>query len=213
MLITRNMVRVACDDAGWLWAQGDEVLYEMCRRDPCHSDVQPVVAKMWLIGRSYAAAIERKRPKDGSTAEDFYSRIARRLIDSDLDDQISGLNRMTKLEPDSVDGLLDVHAAVIGLLKPDTGDAKRSFASKYLHFHCPTVVPIYDSLAEAAIYAALGRERVRTRVSSPDHDGAYRTFVARVLHLRSELEDEYGISLSPRQMDRLLLSFTPPSAP
>ena len=42
------------------WAFGNEVLYRMCRESPLHEDPDVVVGKVWLIGRSYAAAIERR---------------------------------------------------------------------------------------------------------------------------------------------------------
>jgi hypothetical protein len=45
------------------WDFGNEILYSMCRQNPFHDKPEIVTAKVWLIGRSYAAAIERGRKK------------------------------------------------------------------------------------------------------------------------------------------------------
>ena len=45
------------------WNVGNKVLYDLCRERPLHTDTQAVLAKIWLIGRAYAAAIERRKNK------------------------------------------------------------------------------------------------------------------------------------------------------
>ncbi|MBS4023649.1 MAG: hypothetical protein KGZ79_14730 [Dethiobacter sp.] len=42
-----------------LWDFGNSVLYEMCQRAPQHTNEDEIIGKIWLIGRSCAAAIER----------------------------------------------------------------------------------------------------------------------------------------------------------
>ena len=39
---------------------GNQVLYQMCRDHPGHTDTDVISGKMWLIGRAYSAAIERR---------------------------------------------------------------------------------------------------------------------------------------------------------
>ena len=43
------------------WEYGNSVLYRMCKEQPEHKDIDVIVGKIWLIGRSYAAAIERRK--------------------------------------------------------------------------------------------------------------------------------------------------------
>ena len=43
------------------WDLGNQVLYSLCLDHPYHTDGAAIIAKFWLIGRSYAAAIERRR--------------------------------------------------------------------------------------------------------------------------------------------------------
>jgi len=40
---------------------GKDALYEMCRKHPRHNREDEVISKIWLIGRSHSAAIERRR--------------------------------------------------------------------------------------------------------------------------------------------------------
>lgn len=43
------------------WDVGNSVLYDMCRKYPNHGKEDEIIAKVWLIGCSYSAAIERRR--------------------------------------------------------------------------------------------------------------------------------------------------------
>ena len=45
------------------WSIGNQVLYDLCRRYPYHVVDAEIVATIWLIGRAYAASIERGRGK------------------------------------------------------------------------------------------------------------------------------------------------------
>lgn len=39
---------------------GNKALYDLCKSYPMNDDVNGMIAKLWLIGRSYAASIERR---------------------------------------------------------------------------------------------------------------------------------------------------------
>src|SRR5437762_51878 len=41
------------------WRLGNQALYDLCRKYPRHVDDAEIIAKVWLIGRTYAASIER----------------------------------------------------------------------------------------------------------------------------------------------------------
>jgi hypothetical protein len=80
----------------------------------------------------------------------------------------------------------------------------RSFASKYLHFHAPRAVPIYDAYANVRLKRYVG-----SSVRVPDEwegvgDEKYSRFVARYLMLYEEIDDRFGIRLAPKEIDRLL---------
>ena len=41
------------------WDFPNQMLYDLCSNYPSQEDAEQVVAKIWLIGRSYAASVER----------------------------------------------------------------------------------------------------------------------------------------------------------
>ena len=74
------------------WRLGNDVLYGLCKEHRRHDNPNAIIAKFWLVGRAYAAAVERrKRSRDHAGAfvvgDDFYTRslvpcIQRSGIDS-----------------------------------------------------------------------------------------------------------------------------------
>ena len=53
------------------WEYGNSVLYRMCEEEPEHKQIDVIVGKIWIIGRSYAAAIERRK-NAVVVGDDFY---------------------------------------------------------------------------------------------------------------------------------------------
>lgn len=49
-------IQKAITEDGWRF--GNKILYDMCYNNPEHTNKEVVIGKIWLIGRSYAAAIE-----------------------------------------------------------------------------------------------------------------------------------------------------------
>jgi threonyl-tRNA synthetase len=45
---------------------GNQILYDMCKQCPTHTDKDKFASKMWLIGRTYAASPERHQGKIGN---------------------------------------------------------------------------------------------------------------------------------------------------
>ena len=56
------------------WSFGNQILYDMCLKNPSHTNENVIIGKIWLIGRSYAAAIERIKEKS-VPSDDFYSDV------------------------------------------------------------------------------------------------------------------------------------------
>jgi hypothetical protein len=67
VLERKNMtIQITQDDVDYalapsIWDLGNQVLYSLCQDHPGHDHGDAIVAKVWLIGRSYAAAIERRK--------------------------------------------------------------------------------------------------------------------------------------------------------
>ena len=188
-----------------LWDWGNEVLYRMCRETPEHYNHHVIVGKIWLIGRSYSATLERKAGDhlaDGLDA--FYAeRVAPMIASSGIDDWLSSTADIKRVEHDNVQLVLHVHNRFTELLKSISGISKRSLASKYLHFHQPCVFFIYDSIASNRINSLLPRFRVSNKLS---YDAPYERFLRQCLHYRDTvLEPRLGRACTPRELDKVLL--------
>jgi hypothetical protein len=188
------------------WSIGNRVLYDLCQTYPGHDNVRAVVAKVWLIGRSYSAAIERhcKPLPSGAPTDALYTRVAHLLKSSTLD---SALRSLKKSGPHTETDLrvpVEIHYQMLRTLKPLTHRSPRSFASKYLHFHAPAWFFIYDSIASRGLRRLLGRRR-RSRLLRSIGDREYAHFVAGAWILRGDLVAR-GASLSMRELDIILLA-------
>ncbi len=146
-----KVYRMACKEYTRKWALVDRVLYNLRRAHPGHSDPLEVAAKLWIVGRTYAAGIERQL-KAGGTQGSSLPKVRDFIIQSHKDvAQITSSLKDVR-EPLSIDSLsmiVQQHGAFIRLLEAIDGldGTPRSFVSKYLHFHVPAV-PIFDSIAQ-----------------------------------------------------------------
>jgi hypothetical protein len=212
----KGLIKKSLNDPGWDLA--NKVLYDLCKKHPEHDDYEKVVAKIWLIGRSYAAAIERGRPK-GKPSEDFYvdavgkpisdksiyKKLDRNVVGT-IDDWIDDVKK-TKLDEKSLQSLIDVHWKVTQLFSKISTKNNRSLASKYLHFHLPELFFIFDSRAQKALGSDLFAELKSKPFSDfSGGDVDYRRFAVRCLNLRENVKREHGVELTPRQLDNLLLA-------
>jgi len=145
--------RRAVADYDRTWRATDETLYDLCRRHPAHGNRAGVHAKLWIIGRTYATGIERKIPANGKQGGSM-SQLADHLLKHgrQADGLFAQLRRLAEpLDPDKLRSVLDLHGRFIALIQPVVrrNQSPRSFASKYMHFHCPAV-PIIDTYADRA---------------------------------------------------------------
>lgn len=121
------------------WEFGNNILYDMCKNYPNHNDEDEIVGKIWLIGRSYAAALERNR--SGKKHKDFYHNVVAPkvlAIGKDLDQRIDYLNQLGSIDKD-LNYALETHKFLQDVFRDISDMDNRSLASKYLHFHCPSV--------------------------------------------------------------------------
>lgn len=202
-MLTKRVVEKAIGDSPWHFA--NKVLYDLCRDHPKHVDKHIVIAKVLLIGRAYAAAIERRKTKqDGS--DDFYLKtVGPQICNSKIDTWIESTYEYSNPSVHSTPSVLTAHNNLTTLFKKISGLEKRSLASKYLHFHRPELFFIYDSRAEVAM-RELSHIVGRAERSTGAFDNNYRKFTNKCLALRDHINEQYGCVLNPRQIDNLLLS-------
>ena len=188
------------------WEYGNSILYDMCKKDPCHNQKDIIVGKIWLIGRSYAAAIERRKNAANANDDFYYDTVAPKMLEIGgcLDFRLSELRNASTPILNNVKDILETHKLLMDTFYELTGLEKRSLASKYLHFHCPHMFFIYDSRARIGINKYVKRPDKRV-LSNIECDLEYGDFVCRMLELQSYLNDKLGIYQDPRQIDGFLL--------
>lgn len=186
------------------WTLGNSVLYKLCKDHPLHKTDEEVSAKIWLIGRAYAASIERRKKKYNIN-DDFYSDVVvPKIRKSDIDKWIK--NSKTERSKESC---LLAHKKTTDLFKDISGLKKRSLASKYLHFHLPDLFFIYDSRSGGAINVLLRELNVGTidsKFNDNKSDKGYFSFFTKCLKAQKEINKQYNVLLNCRQLDTLLIS-------
>ena len=186
------------------WDFGNQVLYDMCKANPEHKSNQIIIGKIWLIGRTYAAAVERRRNKGSETGDAFYEEVvAPKIRHSDIDIWFAAIRASNE---EDVALHLQTHSRVTNLLTEISGLEKRSLASKYLHFPFPQLSYIYDSWAQNVV-SALTRPLGRRLPALQEHDHSYAQFFFRCRDLHQRFASLAGQSLSLREFDKVLLAF------
>lgn len=194
-----DFMRFQKSPSAYIWDIGNSALYQLCKDHPDHKRVDEIVAKVWLIGRSYAAAVERRQNKHESS-DRFYVMVAERLINSEIDKHINSLPKALRLSEDNIVEIDKAHEYLSKIFKELTGKYKISLASKYLHFHRP-IVPIYDSRANKSIKQVVsGKIRNHNEKRSD-----YLIFSSRFLLLQEFLLQETKHVYTPREIDKFLL--------
>jgi hypothetical protein len=189
------------------WEASNRVLYDLCREHPAHRDSGEILAKVLLIGRAYAAAIERRRNKEDDHENDrFYiDTVAPAIRTSAVDSWLHQARTATPATPDGLQAMVEVHGKVTGLFSEISGLEKRSLASKYLHFHVPRLFFIFDSRAVEAM-REFSDVLPRASRSERNGDNEYRKFAEKATALVQFCEREYGLLMLPRHVDNLLLN-------
>ena len=197
-------MKLASDFSGY----GNAVLYKMCADKPKHTDLDAIASKIWIIGRAYSAAIERKAKDRFVKGKDFGRDIvAPQIRASKIDEWIESVSGIERLTAENLTMSLDCHKKVTDLFKQITGFDKRSLASKYLHFHAPRAFFIYDSIANRRVKQLLGDKQKRLFYAK-EFDNEYSSFSARCIFYRDNiLEKELGALVSPRRLDMSFLNY------
>ena len=187
---------------------GMHTLYSMCWDVPDHEDVKQTISKLWLIGRSHAAALERRR--ESKRFPEPYEPTAERLSKDAVFKKLLRDARQPRTKPEKYDErhLAAIHAVVSRLamvFEETTGLSKVSLASKYAHFHAPDV-PIYDSISSSALRLLLQKRDI-------PHDAAvywdrdiYGRHLARFTAAFRILKSS-GFDVDARSLDTFLLSW------
>ncbi|WP_437917944.1 hypothetical protein [Sphingobacterium sp. LRF_L2] len=207
------------------WDLSNQILYEMCQKYPSNIERQAVLAKTLIIGRVYAVALERRkknREQSGLMEEalindDFYTTsVVSVFEDLALDAKIDKIGQwvglgILDLHEGQIQTILQLHKQLSVAFLGITGLNKRSFASKYLHFHLPSSYFIYDSRAVEALNiffkafpdAKSPRSWPKTDLCDTDYSSFYIRCMAVLRYLR---QLKPTLHISPRHLDNLLIA-------
>src|SRR5689334_8128015 len=119
MNITKRDIDLAKADESDIWGFGNEILYRLCRDYPEHKKPDVVAAKVWLIGRSYAAAVERRKNNaDNPVANDAFYKdvVVPAIISSELDKKLESLQQFSTINENSIIPVLETHGYLVDLL-------------------------------------------------------------------------------------------------
>ena len=191
-----------------VWDLGNDILYEMCEKYPGHDEDNEIIAKIWLIGRSYAAAIERRKRlqiNDVYENDDFYEKVVVPTMQNKGSNGIDSLLASINTDSAGTAKTIEIHKDLMDMFSSITGLDKRSLASKYLHFHKRNNFFIYDSRACQSISKLVPRISKIESIQTSKCDIEYRDFVRRCIWLRDKVNEVHGVILTPREIDNLLL--------
>lgn len=210
-ILSKKTVDLALENT--VFDLGNQVLYDLCANYPSHKEADQIHAKIMIIGRAYAATIERRKKHLNLKGDKFIFKkvipiIQLSKVDSWIQQAKKDANTFSR-----VSSILTTHANVTKLFSRISGTEKRSLASKYLHFHCPDLFYIYDSRAQRAVavilrgLASKGRDKNQSKEVTDKADMAYRTFFLQCEHVNDAICKLIGRRLTPREMDKVLLEY------
>lgn len=83
----------------------------MCKENPLHTQADVVVGKIWLIGRSYAATIERRKNTVESGDDFYYNKVAPKIIGigAELDERLEKLRISKRPVIEDMADILSLH--------------------------------------------------------------------------------------------------------
>lgn len=154
-----------------------------------------------MIGRSYAAAIERRKD-NGKKKEKDFSDFYISKVGPAFEEWGKELDvRLSILKND--EDVLSLHFWLMNKFKEITGMEKRSLASKYLHFHCKKEFFIYDSRASESIKRFFLKTKNTKYIYK--YDNEYHRFYKMATNLKDYIKEVYKRDMSPRDIDDFLL--------
>ncbi len=189
-----------------MWSFGNNILYKMCEDNPKHNEFSKIAGKLWIIGRSYAAAIERRKANRKVASEEFFREIVIKGMlknGKELDSKIERIQKYLCINKDNIDDILKTHKYLTNIFESFTKLEKRSLSSKYLHFHCPKAFFIYDSRANKNILKLV--KKLHGNKPDKDYDEEYQDFCYRALLLKNYIETKTDKKITPRDIDNILV--------
>jgi hypothetical protein len=155
----------------------DQIILRACSNQRDHTDTAEVYAKVALVNRMYNAKLTHD--KEWKVANAFVEGDGNGNADSILTPlyQLKGFNARTLVR------IVTGHANLVRLVKQAIGVNANVFCSKYLSFHLPQTVPIFDSKSKET-----SEELIPSLAG--DGEAEYEMHCRRILRLCNDLRRE-----------------------
>lgn len=191
-----------------VWDFGNAILYKLCKDNFKHDLDEHIITKVLFIGRIYAAAVERRKNKSNDINDNFYTdTVAPTFRKSKLDNKLLDLKNLKTEKVENIKSVLQTHNYLTSMLQKITALDKRSFSSKYLHFHLPELFYIYDSRAVKALrqFTSQVPKDLKHILDLDNIDNEYAKFYCKCFDLKRQIKTQFNIDLTNRQLDNLLI--------
>ena len=193
-----------------IWDLGNAWLYKLFETYPSNQNPEEIVAKVWILGRCYAAAVERRKSDDKLTNDEFYKTKVVHAIQSVQLDQLIAKIKSEHDEVIQIKIKLESHKILQDKLKVITGHDKRSFSSKFLHFHLPDAFYIYDTRAVNGLKLLpdnlkIKNKALKLKLGNNNFDIAYARFFFKCAYARAKISENLNRKISIREFDTILL--------
>lgn len=205
-ILTKDEIEKALENN--VWDYGNKILYKMCNDNFEHTKYEYILAKVLFIDRIYAAAIERRKTVNNDINDNFYiDSVGPTFKNSEIDKLLKELKRFRIVEMSNIKDCLETHYYLTKIIKEITNLNKRSFVSKYLHFHLPELFYIYDTRAVKALRSFITKvpEELNFNLDSQNVDLEYAKFFCKCFDLKRQIRNKFEIELTNRQLDNLLI--------
>jgi hypothetical protein len=159
-------------DNGYSWKLLDQAIFDLVNKYPQHSDLEAVYAKICLINRVYRANMQMAfSGAEIKLAEHFQNRH------QTIDGILQSLESLT-FSRESIVQIVMAHKRIEQISFEVLNKKSTSFTAKYLNFHLPDVVPIYDNWSKTNLEKLIGR-----KIS----EGAFSEYCEGILIIYEEL--------------------------
>lgn len=157
----------------------DQAIFWLFEKYPNHKSPEQVFAKISFVNRVYRANMERRK-------KEAEWKLAELLVANKFDDIVAPLKRIQKLNSKTLPEIIKVHSRFVTLSKKTIRIRATSFCSKYLHFHFPQLIPIFDRNAYKTARRLVGNEIGTSYSEVGDYEYFCRAILALVEKLRSQ---------------------------
>lgn len=133
----------------------DQAIFNACRKMQRHTNKNEVFAKIALVNRTYGANFGRYLGRAGKYPE---WRLAEKFVRGKIDDLLLPLKSIGHFNRNSIDTIVRTHEKLVTVTYSITKRTENSFCSKYLSFHFPKIIPIFDFYSSDASWNLAGKE-------------------------------------------------------